>query len=57
MFELGLDTFQLALLSPDHALLDRLEKQYGRNSGKPLFREILEGQGIGDYRQYLKKGA
>jgi type IV secretion system protein VirB4 len=53
MFELNLDRFQLALLSPDHALLDALEKEYGRNSGKQLAAEILSRKGIHEYQQYL----
>jgi len=52
MFELCLDPFQLALLSPDHRLLDKLEEKYGHNSGKPLAREILDAKGI-PYKQYL----
>jgi type IV secretion system protein VirB4 len=57
MFQLNLDKFQLALLSPDHDLLDDLEKQYGRNSMKPLATEILRRKGITEYTKYLKKEA
>jgi type IV secretion system protein VirB4 len=46
MFELSLDGYQLALLSPDHELLDGLEALYGRNSGKPLADEILKRKGF-----------
>jgi type IV secretion system protein VirB4 len=46
MFELCLDSYQLALLSPDHVLLDQIEAVHGRNSGKPLAREILERKGF-----------
>jgi type IV secretion system protein VirB4 len=53
MFELNLDAFQLALLSPDHALLDQLEAEYGRNSGKPLAIEILKRKGFKNYTSYL----
>jgi type IV secretion system protein VirB4 len=53
MFELNLDRFQLALLSPNHTLLDSLEKEYGRNSRKPLATEILKRTGIHDYQEYL----
>jgi type IV secretion system protein VirB4 len=53
LFELGLDTFQLALLSADHALLDDLEKEYGKNSRKPLAVEILKRKGVTDYKNYL----
>ena len=53
LFELNLDPFQLALLAPDHALLDALEKKYGRNSRRPLAVEILESKGFRDYKNYL----
>jgi type IV secretion system protein VirB4 len=57
MFELNLDSFQLALLSPDHALLDRLEEEYGRNCGKPLALEILKRKGFENYKNYLSREA
>jgi type IV secretion system protein VirB4 len=53
MFRLNLDKFQLALLSPDHDLLDRLENEYGRNALKPLATEILKRAGITEYTNYL----
>jgi len=53
MFELNLDPFQLALLTPDHKLLDTLEKKYGRNSCKPLAVEILEKKGFYEHKNYL----
>lgn len=53
MFELGLDKYQLALLTPDHNLLDSLERQYGKNSGIPLAEEIFTRKGINEYKQYL----
>lgn len=53
MFELGLDKFQLTILTPDHNLLNQLEKEYGRNSGIPLVEEILDRKGETDYRKYL----
>lgn len=53
MFQLELDKFQLALLCPPSAVLDQLERKYGRNSGKELAAEILEMQGF-DARPYLK---
>jgi type IV secretion system protein VirB4 len=53
LFELGLDEFQLALLSPDHTMLDELEKEYGRNSQKPLALEILKRKGVQGYQHYL----
>jgi type IV secretion system protein VirB4 len=55
LFELGLDEFQLALLSPDHTLLDDLEKEYGKNSRKPLAAEILKRKGVQDWKKYLKE--
>ena len=42
MFTLDLDPFQLALISPDHEMLDRIEAAHGRNSTEPLAFEILE---------------
>ncbi len=54
MFELALDGYQLALLTPDHDLLDSLEREYGKNSGIPLVEEILGRKGITEYREYLK---
>ena len=42
MFTLDLDPFQLALISPDHEMLDRIEAEYGRNTTEPLAFEILE---------------
>jgi type IV secretion system protein VirB4 len=53
VFELNLDPFQLALLTPDHALLDKLESKYGRNCRRPLAVEILEAKGFKDYKKYL----
>jgi type IV secretion system protein VirB4 len=57
MFQLNLDKFQLALLSPDHSLLDELEARHGRNSGKPLALEILKRRGFNEYAKYLKQEA
>lgn len=45
MFELNLDAFQLALITPDHEILNQLEDIYGKNSGEPLAYEILERKG------------
>lgn len=42
MFTLDLDPFQLALISPDHEMLDRIEAEHGRNTTEPLAFEILE---------------
>ena len=42
MFTLDLDQFQLALISPDHEMLDRIEAKHGRNTTEPLAFEILE---------------
>jgi type IV secretion system protein VirB4 len=55
LFELDLDEFQLALLSPDHRLLDGLEKEYGRNSRIPLAAEILKRKGVRDWKKYLRE--
>ena len=41
MFRLDLDPFQLALLSPDHELIDKLEDSYGKNTGRPLAFELI----------------
>jgi type IV secretion system protein VirB4 len=54
MFQLSLDPFQLALLSPDHDMLDSLEAKFGRNSGTPLATEILKKKGF-NYLEYLPK--
>lgn len=53
-YSLDLDQLQLALLTPDHALLDRLEKKYGRNSMKPLAIEILREKNIHGWEKYFK---
>ena len=53
MFKLSLDPFQLALLAPDHRLLDGLEEKYGRNCRRPLATEILEAKGFQDHKHYL----
>ena len=55
-FQLDLDKLQLALLTiPDkqHYILDKIEKQFGRNSGKDLSIQILEAKGI-EYKHLLK---
>jgi type IV secretion system protein VirB4 len=49
MFELRLDGFQLALLSPGHDALDALEEEFGRNSGVPLAAEMLRRGGFKPY--------
>jgi type IV secretion system protein VirB4 len=56
MFELNLDKFQLALLTPDHILLDGLEKKYGRKTQKQKPAEILEAKGFHEYKKYLSQG-
>lgn len=65
MFTLDLDSFQLALLSSDHELLDNLENKYGRNTTQELAFELLDAvmekyrklgkdvQGL-DYSRYKK---
>lgn len=63
MFSLDLDDFQLALISSDHELLDKVEAKHGKNTTKELAFEILEAtrqkyQEIGkptyllDYEEY-----
>ena len=42
MFSLDLDDFQLALISSDHEILDKVEAEYGRNTTKELAFEVLE---------------
>lgn len=42
MFTLDLDDFQLALISSDHEILDRLENGYGRNTTKELAFELID---------------
>lgn len=42
MFSLDLDDFQLALISSDHELLDKIEEKHGKNTTKELAFEILE---------------
>ena len=53
MFQLELDKMQLALLSPNHTLLDSLEMKYGKNSRKQLAIEILDNQGITEHKHYI----
>ncbi len=63
MFTLDLDDFQLALISSDHELLDKIEAEYGKNTTEELAFEILDAtaekyQSIGknpkllDYTKY-----
>lgn len=42
MFSLDLDDFQLALLSTDHELIDKVEDTYGKNTTTPLAFELLD---------------
>lgn len=56
-YSLDLDALQLALLVPDHALLDELEKEYGRNSRKPLAIQILQRKHITGWEKYFKNPA
>ncbi len=53
MFQLDLDRTQLSIFSPDHEFLDLLETKYGRNSGKPLVKEILEHNNI-NYKKFFE---
>lgn len=46
---------QLGILTnsaEDHALLDDVEQKYGKNTGRPLVKEILEAKGI-EYKHLL----
>lgn len=60
LFQLGLDPMQLALLAPGKAVLDGIEAKYGKNSLRPLARQILDAQGFAEHRRYFtareKKG-
>ena len=42
MFTLDLDPFQLALISSDHEILDKIEAEHGKNTLEPMAFEILE---------------
>ena len=56
-FQLELDSLQLALMTvsaKEHSILDKIESEYGKNSGKDLSLEILKAKKI-DY-SYLLKG-
>jgi type IV secretion system protein VirB4 len=44
-FQIDLDALQLDIIASDHKTLDRVEKKYGRNSGKPLVYELLKEKG------------
>ena len=46
-FQLDLDPFQLAILTPDNPLLDSFERKYGKNCMKPLAVEMLQAKGFG----------
>jgi type IV secretion system protein VirB4 len=50
MFTLDLDAFQLALISSDHEILDKLENQYGKNTTRELAFELLDAV-KGKYRE------
>lgn len=54
-FSLSLDTLQLAIMTQsneEHALLDRIERKYGKNTGKELVQYVLEAKDV-EYRQLL----
>ena len=53
LFQLDLDALQLAILTGDHALLDTIEAEHGRNSGIALVEEILAAKHI-DYTYLLE---
>ena len=49
VFQLGLDRLQLGVITTsaeDHAILDALERRYGRNSGRELVTQILDAKHI-----------
>ena len=54
MFQLDLDKTQLAIFSPEHDFLDLLETQYGKNTGKPLVKDILLHNNI-SYDNFFKE--
>ena len=48
-FQLDLDEIQLAILTcsaDEHKLLDKIEKKFGKNTGKELVYEILKAKGF-----------
>ena len=55
-FQLGLDTLQLGILtcsSEEHEIMDKIESEYGKNTGKELVLEILERKHI-EYKYLLE---
>lgn len=51
-FQIDLDDVQLAILTnsaEEHKLLDKIEKKFGKNSGKELVYEILKAKGFENY--------
>lgn len=54
MFQLDLDKTQLAIFSPDHDFLDLLELKHGKNTGKPLVKDILLHNNI-SYDNFFKE--
>lgn len=57
-FQLDLDDVQLAILTnsaEEHKLLDKIEKKYGKNTGKELVYEILEAKGFKRINEMFKE--
>ena len=55
-FQLELDDLQLAILTAsveDHKMLDQIEKDFGKNTGKELVEEILKRKNI-DYKYLME---
>ena len=48
LFQLALDSLQLALLTTDHKICDEIEAEFGKNTGEGLAIEILKKKNI-DY--------
>jgi type IV secretion system protein TrbE len=58
LFQLDLDTLQLGILTSsieEQKMLDNIEREYGKNTGKPLVEQILKAKGI--KYDYLLRGS
>lgn len=56
-FQLALDSLQLGILtcsSEEHKLLDKVEEQYGKNTGKELVEYILQAKNI-EYKYLMEE--
>lgn len=57
-FQLDLDSAQLAILTnsaDEHKLLDKIEKNFGKNTGKELVYEILKAKGFNEICEIFKE--